>query len=125
MNTETLNFAIGEVQKKIETRNKTKIIVTFILAALIFAPIVLIIEAPSGGRFASGTGALLILWLAISTVIGHTVSGILFACKTDELNLSLEMANAIVNISKKLGVDQEENCDEKQESESSSEDSRT
>ncbi len=105
MNTEVLGLAINDVRKRIEGRNVARLIAGFIVAAIIFAPVFMFIEPPVNGRFPTGTGALLVTWLGIAVLSGHAVAGALFACKTEELRLTLEMADAIMAISKALDTE--------------------
>jgi len=114
INTQALSVAIDSVKKRIEGRNLARVIGTFVVAAIIFLPILTFIEPPVNGKFATGTGALLITWLAISGLSGHVVAGVLFACKSEELVLMLEMANSVIAISNELGAEKVENSDMKE-----------
>ena len=114
INTQALSAAIDSVKKRIEGRNLARIIGAFVVTAIIFLPLLMFIEPPVNGKFASGTGALLITWLAIAGLSGHVVAGALFACKSEELVLILEMASSIVAISNELGAEKVERGDMKE-----------
>ena len=119
--TRALSTAIDGVRKRIEGRKLTKIIATIVVAAIVFLPILMFIEPPVNGRFASGTGALLITWLAVAGMSGHVVAGTLFACKSEELALIMEMANSIVAISKELNAGKVNSSDLKEEANNNTE----
>jgi hypothetical protein len=61
----------------------------------------------------------------IAGLSGHVVAGSLFACKSEELVLMLEMANSVIAISNEPGTEKVENSDMKEEANNSAEEVET
>jgi len=100
MSSESLKQAIEDGEKELGGRETKKNIAWFIITSMLFGtPLYLLMSAPDS-VYQSSYAPMAVGWFMIAMVAGHFLSGSMFASRTVELQLQLEIAKEIQNSSK-------------------------
>jgi len=100
MSSESLEQAIENAEKELGGREGKKNIAWFIITTMLFGiPLYLFMNAPDS-VYQSSYAPMAVGWFMIAMVLGHYASASMFASRTIELHLQLEIAKAIRNSSK-------------------------
>lgn len=100
MSTESLEKIIENSKAELERRPARKNIAMIAMAIIIFLGPVFFFFNQQGNVYQTGYAPLFVGWLMICVWISHVTTSALFISRSTELNLSIETATAILELTK-------------------------
>jgi len=95
MSSEALKQAIEDGDKELSGRETKRNIAWFVIALMLFGtPLYLFLNAPDS-VYQTSYAAIALIWFMTATVASNFIAGAMFAGRTVELQLQLEIAKAI------------------------------
>lgn len=101
MNRESLEMAVEDAKRELSGRPIRKTFSWVFISIFLFAIPVFFFFSQQASVYRFAYAPLVVGWLMISIWIGNVIARNLIAGKTIELTLSVEMANAILELTKK------------------------
>jgi len=100
MSTEVFEYTVEKAKEELEKRPGRKNIAMISLALMLFFAPVFFFFSQENNVYQTAYAPLLVGWLMITVWIGHVVSSAMFISRSVELELSLEIANAILALTR-------------------------